>query len=36
LITARLGFADHMKVKGAGEDTGAYLQLLTDAINAVV
>ena len=36
VVTARLGFADHIKVKGANEDVNAYLQLLTDTINAIV
>lgn len=36
VVTARLGFADRLKVKGANEDVNAYLQMLSDTINAVV
>ena len=27
VMSARLGFADHLKVKGASEDTNAYIEL---------
>ena len=27
VMSARLGFADHLKVKGMGEDTNAYIEL---------
>lgn len=35
-MTARLGFADRLKVKGAEEDANVYLQMLNDAIQAIV
>lgn len=35
-MTARLGFADRLKVKGADEDINAYLQMLNDTLHAVV
>jgi uncharacterized membrane protein SirB2 len=35
-MTARLGFADRLKVKGAEDDINAYLQMLNDTIHAVI
>jgi uncharacterized membrane protein SirB2 len=35
-MTARLGFADRLKVKGAEDDINAYLQILNDTIHAVI
>jgi uncharacterized membrane protein SirB2 len=35
-MTARLGFADRLKVKGADEDINAYLQMLNDTLHVVV
>ena len=36
VVTARLGFADHIKVKGAPEDVNAYFHLLSDTLSAIV
>ena len=35
-MTARLGFADRLKVKGAEEDVNAYLQFMQDTITSLV
>jgi uncharacterized membrane protein SirB2 len=36
VVTARLGFADRLKVKESVEDTNAYIQLLSDTLSAMV
>lgn len=36
LVTARLGFADHIKVKGAAQDTNAYMQFLSDTLRGLI
>lgn len=35
-VTARLGFADHIKVKGVSEDPNALLNIITETLSAVV
>jgi len=36
IVTARLGFADRLKIKGPSDDIDAYLFILNDTINAIV
>ncbi|OFA31649.1 hypothetical protein BAE46_08065 [Glaciecola punicea] len=36
VVTARLGFADHIKVKGISENVSTYLPLLGDTLRAIV
>jgi len=35
LMTARLGFADHIKIKGISEDTNAFIELTQTSLIAI-
>jgi uncharacterized membrane protein SirB2 len=35
LMTARLGFADHIKIKGISEDTNAFIELTQTSLTAI-
>jgi len=35
LMTARLGFADHIKIKGMSEDTNAFIELTQASLTAI-
>lgn len=35
LMTARLGFADHIKIKGISEDTNAFIELTQTSLAAI-
>ena len=35
LMTARLGFADHIKIKGISEDTHAFIELTQTSLTAI-
>lgn len=35
LMTARLGFADHIKIKGISEDTNAFIELSHTSLTAI-
>ncbi|MFQ3196177.1 MAG: hypothetical protein ACI9N3_003020 [Colwellia sp.] len=34
-MTARLGFADHIKIKGINEDTNAFIELTQASLTAI-
>jgi uncharacterized membrane protein SirB2 len=35
IMTARLGFADHIKIKGMSEDTNAFIELTQTSLTAI-